>query len=91
VNEKLVLKSDAVQQIFKQYDVLLLKADWTNGDADITKLLKQFGRAGVPAYVIYPAEARDQPIVLPELLTQQIVLDSLNEAKKKASNHLTQK
>ena len=82
VNEKLVLKSRAVQEAFKKEDVLFLKADWTNGAADITKLLKQFGRAGVPLYVIYPADSAAQPIVLPELLTQQIVLDGLNDAKK---------
>ncbi|MGB8352280.1 MAG: protein-disulfide reductase DsbD domain-containing protein [Chthoniobacteraceae bacterium] len=87
VNEKGVLRSDTVQQAFKDDNVLLLKADWTNGDPDITKLLKQFGRAGVPAYVIYPAGAHDQPMVLPELLTRQIVLDNLNTAQKKTSKN----
>ena len=87
VNEKGVLRSDTVQQAFKDDNVLLLKADWTNGDPDITKLLKQFGRAGVPAYVIYPAGAHGQPMVLPELLTRQIVLDNLNTAQKKTSKN----
>jgi thiol:disulfide interchange protein DsbD len=85
-NEKLVLKSDAVQAAFKEGNVLFLKADWTNGDPDITKLLKQYGRAGVPAYVIYPAGSSEHPIVLPELLTQQIVMDGLINAAKKQSN-----
>ncbi len=87
VNERLVLKSGAVQEAFKKDDVLFLKADWTNGAADITKALKQFGRAGVPLYVIYPADRSASPIVLPELLTQQIVLDGLNDAKKSASKN----
>lgn len=77
VNENFVLKSGAVQQAFKNDNVLLLKADWSNGDPDITQLLRQFGRAGVPAYVIYPAGDPAHPVVLPELLTQQIVLDAL--------------
>ena len=80
VNEKLVLNSDAVQEALKNGDILFLKADWTNGDADITALLKKFGRGGVPAYVIYPAASRENPVVLPELLTQQIVLDALAKA-----------
>lgn len=84
-NEKVVLKSAAVQEAFKQDNVLLLTADWTNGDQEITKLLKQFGRAGVPAYVLYPADSPDHPIVLPELLTQQTVLDGLKEAQEKSS------
>jgi DsbC/DsbD-like thiol-disulfide interchange protein len=81
VNEKLVLDSAAVQEALKKDNVFLLKADWTNGDADITALLKQFGRGGVPAYVIYPAKDTAHPVVLPELLTQQIVLDALAKAK----------
>lgn len=81
VNEKLVLKSDAVRQAFKNDHVLFLKADWSTGDPYITKLLKQIGRAGVPAYVIYPAGDPAGAMVLPESLTQQIVLDALKKAR----------
>ena len=82
VNEKAVINSTAVQNAFKEDGVLFLKADWTNGNPEITSLLKRFGRAGVPLYVIYPAGEPGQPVVLPELLTQQIVLDGLAAAKK---------
>jgi len=82
VNEKAVINSAAVQNAFKEDGVLFLKADWTNGNPEITSLLKRFGRAGVPLYVIYPAGEPGQPVVLPELLTQQIVLDGLAAAKK---------
>ena len=54
-----------------------LKADWTNADPAITKILKQFGRPGVPLYVLYPAGKSAEPIVLPELLTKNIVLEQL--------------
>jgi thiol:disulfide interchange protein len=83
VNEKTVIQSAAVQEAFKQDDVLFLKADWTSGSPEITALLKQFGRAGVPLYVIYPANRTEQPVVLPELLTQKIVLNGLATAKTK--------
>ena len=75
VNEKLVLNTESVQRAFREKNVIFLQADWTNGDPDITKLLRQFGRAGVPLYVFYPTH-RD-PIVLPEVITAKIVLDSL--------------
>ncbi len=81
VNEKLVLDTEPIQRTFREKDITFLKADWTRGDADITKLLRSFGRAGVPVYVIYPKERPDQPMVLPELLTQKIVLDALQEAQ----------
>ena len=78
VNERLVLDSAPVQDAFRQRGVILLKADWTSGDADITALLRQFGRAGVPCYVVYPPGGR--PIVLPEVITREIVLHALDQA-----------
>jgi thiol:disulfide interchange protein len=78
VNEHLVLDSSQVRDAFRQRGVILLKADWTNGDADISALLRKFGRAGVPCYIVYPP-GRD-PIVLPEVITPDIVLHALDQA-----------
>jgi len=75
-NEKSVLESAAVREAFQHHGVVKLKADWTNGDPVITKLLQQFGRPGVPLYVLYPGKS-EEPIVFPELLTQRILLDKL--------------
>jgi len=75
-NEKSVLESAAVREAFQRHGVVKLKADWTNGDAVITKLLQQFGRPGVPLYVLYPGKS-EEPIVFPELLTKGILLDKL--------------
>lgn len=75
-NEKSVLESSAVREAFQRHGVVKLKADWTNGDPGITKLLQQFGRPGVPLYVLYPGKS-EEPIVFPELLTKSILLDKL--------------
>jgi thiol:disulfide interchange protein DsbD len=75
-NEKSVLESTAIREAFQRHGVVKLKADWTNGDPVITKLLQQFGRPGVPLYVLYPGKS-EEPIVFPELLTQRILLDKL--------------
>jgi len=75
-NEKSVLESAAVREAFQRHGVVKLKADWTNGDPAITKLLQQFGRPGVPLYVLYPGKS-GEPIVFPELLTKNIVLEKL--------------
>jgi thiol:disulfide interchange protein DsbD len=71
-----VLESAAVREAFQRHGVVKLKADWTNGDPVITKLLQQFGRPGVPLYVLYPGKS-EEPIVFPELLTKSILLDKL--------------
>ena len=84
-NEASVLESAAVKDAFDHYGIVKMKADWTNADPVITKSLKQFGRVGVPLYVLYPAGASNQPIVLPELLTQGIVLEHLETAAPKVA------
>ena len=76
-NESTVLESNIVREAFSRRGVVKLKADWTNADPAITKMLKQFGRPGVPLYVLYPAGKSAEPIVLPELLTKNIVLEQL--------------
>jgi thiol:disulfide interchange protein DsbD len=75
-NEASVLESGVVREAFQRHGVIKLKADWTNGDPVITKLLQQFGRPGVPLYVLYPGKS-EEPIIFPELLTKSIILDKL--------------
>jgi thiol:disulfide interchange protein/DsbC/DsbD-like thiol-disulfide interchange protein len=79
VNERVALQTSAVRRAFAERDVALLKADWTRRDPEITRALAAFGRVGVPLYVLYPADPASQPRVLPELLTQRIMLDALSD------------
>ena len=75
-NEANVLESSAVRDAFQRHGVTRIKADWTNADPAITKILKQFGRPGVPMYVLYPGN-HAEPILFPEVLTQTYVLEKL--------------
>ena len=75
-NEASVLESAPVREAFERHSVIKLRADWTNGDPTITKLLQHFGRPGVPLYVLYPGKSQD-PVVFPELLTKSIIVDKL--------------
>lgn len=75
VNERVALSKPAVVAAFAERDLLYLKGDWTNRDAQITEYLAGFGRSGVPLYVYYPPGA--EPQVLPQVLTESIVLDML--------------
>src|SRR5215470_6462034 len=75
-NEASVLEAQDVREAFQRHGIVKLRADWTNGDPVITKLLQQFGRPGVPLYVLYPGKSQE-PIVFPELLTKSILLDKL--------------
>lgn len=76
-NEATVLETAVVREAFQRRGIVKFKADWTNADPAITKILQQFGRPGVPLYVLYPAGKTVEPILLPELLTKNIVLEKL--------------
>jgi thiol:disulfide interchange protein len=79
-NERFAIDTPRVRQAFLKRNVVALKADWTKGDPEITQILKQFGRAGVPMYLVYPSGTKEaQPVLLPELITSQTVLDALNK------------
>jgi len=74
VNERNAFADSAVQEVFREKGVTLMKGDWTNRDPAITKALSSFGRAGVPLYVVYNAKpGSSEPLVLPQLLTANIV------------------
>jgi thiol:disulfide interchange protein DsbD len=78
VNKRTVLSSEAVQSAFAEHDVALVRADWTNRDADITSALQDLGRSGVPVYALYPGDG-SEPKLLPEVLTTDIVRDALRD------------
>ncbi len=75
-NEANVLDSAPVREAFERHGITKIKADWTNADPEITKILKQFGRPGVPMYVLYPGN-HAEPILFPELLTKNMILEKL--------------
>lgn len=75
VNERTALSTDSVQDAFRAKGITYLKGDWTNQDPEITKILEQNGRSGVPLYLLY---ANGQTVVLPQILTPAIVLDHLS-------------
>jgi thiol:disulfide interchange protein DsbD len=76
VNEDAVLSQSSVKSAFTAKNVAYLVADWTNQNPEITRLLKDNGRSGVPLYLYYPPHA-STPVILPQILTQSGVLGVL--------------
>ena len=77
VNKRTTLNNEKVLAAFEQKGVHLIQADWTNRNAEITAALDALGRNGVPVYVLYDGSGNN-PVILPEILTEDIVLDALN-------------
>jgi len=78
-NKQLVLDTGAVRRAFAEHDVATLRADWTRRDRAISEALAGYGRSGVPVYVLY-LPGQPAPVLLPELLTRDIVLSALAAA-----------
>jgi thiol:disulfide interchange protein DsbD len=85
VNEKTVINTDEVQEVFAELGVVKLLGDWTNRDETITRMLRRHGRSGVPFYAVFPAGKLDDPIVLPEVITRSLVIEALREAGPSAT------
>jgi thiol:disulfide interchange protein DsbD len=78
VNERVALRSPGVTEALARRGVTTLKADWTNRDPAITRVLGSFGRNGVPLYLLYPASASGTPAVLPQILSERVIVDALD-------------
>ena len=76
----LVLDSETVKGQLDQSGVVRMKADWTKSDPVITEALSKFGRNSVPLYVLYGPNPQQEPVILPQVLTADVVLDHLNTA-----------
>jgi thiol:disulfide interchange protein DsbD len=82
VNERVVLDRPDVQARLRASNIALIRADWTHHDDDIAQALSALGRSGVPAYAIYPANAGEAPVLLPEVLTSSILFDAVDKVAK---------
>jgi thiol:disulfide interchange protein DsbD len=76
VNERVALETPATRKVFEQTGTVKLKGDWTNRDPEITSLLKELGRAGVPLY-LYWAPGAERPKILPQVLTEAMIVSEL--------------
>ena len=77
INERVALDSEAVRQAFAARGIVALKGDWTTQNPEITALLQQFGRSGVPLYLLYGGKG--EPVILPQILTAASVLEALGK------------
>jgi thiol:disulfide interchange protein DsbD len=79
VNDKVAIETARTAKAFQETGTVYLVADWTNRDSLIEAALAEHGRAGVPLYLVYPADG-GEPKVLPQILTEGIVTRALKDA-----------
>jgi len=84
VNKRVFFHEDVIRKI-RDLEITLLKADWTDKGPVILNALQKQDRVAVPLNVYYKASAKGDiattPILLPEVLTESIILEVLETGK----------
>ena len=76
LNEEMALSSDRMAEMFRTRGIVYLKGDWTNRDPVIARVLKTYGRSGVPLYLYFAPGALEAK-VLPQILTEGELIATL--------------
>jgi len=79
VNEAVALKTSKVRKLISDKNITYMEADWTRKDPIISSTLEQYGRTGLPLYLLFPSKG--DPLILPEILTEDILLSYLTEVQ----------
>lgn len=77
VNERVALDTSKVQSFAQANNIVMLRGDWTRQNPEISKLLAKYGRNGVPLYLMYPAGNTLDAKVLPQILSEKMVLTAM--------------
>ena len=84
VNKRVFYREDVIRKI-RDLEITLLKADWTDKGPVILNALQKHGRVAVPLNVYYKSSGEGDlvstPILLPEVLTNSIILEVLETGK----------
>ncbi len=77
VNETLFIETEEVAGAFEAHGVIAMRADWTRRDDSISSYLADFGRYGIPFYVMY--RPGREPHVFSELISRSAIVDLLGD------------
>ena len=79
-NKQFVLDRKPIVALLSRSDIVAMRADWTRRSAKIADYLKSFNRYAIPFNVVY-SKKYPKGIVLPELLSQDAVLEAIKKAQ----------
>ncbi|MCK5165692.1 MAG: thioredoxin family protein [Rhodospirillaceae bacterium] len=83
INKAISLSKGEALVRLKDENVITMQADWTRPSDEISDYLASFGRYGIPFNAVY-GPGTPNGFALPELLSQQIVIDALDRAGNKS-------
>ena len=77
-NERLVFTDDTLS-FMRDNNIHLIKGNWTNYNPAITQLLKNYGRSGIPLYLLFPPETNVRARILPQILTPTMFRNAIED------------
>lgn len=79
-NERIALSRDEVKEAAENYNIAMIKGDYTNEDPRITELLHEYKRVGVPTYLMFTANSSNPAEILPQVLTVDTMVEAMERA-----------
>lgn len=82
-NKRNAIEIDSVRRKLRDINAATFIGDFTDESPIIAAELAKYKRAGVPLVLVFPADKNAAPLVLPEFLTESVVLNALDQASGK--------
>jgi len=79
---KRVYPAERLQALFKKHNIITVRADFTAEDPEIKKSFESLGKGAIPVNALY-IPGRAEPVILPELLTEDNVAAALEQIGSK--------
>jgi thiol:disulfide interchange protein len=80
LNSRFAIDTPAVREAVKSNGVVPMVADFSDYAPEIKAKFNSLGSNSIPVLAIYPADRPNDPIVLPDIVSQSQVLDALKRA-----------
>ncbi len=88
-NDLMVFNNYSSQLLYNQYKVKIVNIDWTEYDADVLDFMSEYGRRGLPFYILYNRNI-PEGLVLPEILNQMQLKKILENSGIRAEYNFTE-
>ncbi len=79
-NSLFAINTERVKEVVDSNGVVPILADWSNPNEEIKRTLESLGSRSIPFLAIFPADRPNQPILLPDVITESQLLTALAEA-----------
>ena len=80
VNSLVAIETKKVAEALEKHGMVPMLADLSKPNPAITRKIQQLQSNSIPLLAIYPAGENSEPIVLRDLVSQQMVLDAIDQA-----------